>query len=99
MLYVNDMIGSDGAFYNEIEFKSIYGIKTNFIQYNGVIKSIKTFATKSTVNWNKRMLYPILPAHIKIYLKSEKGCKDFYNLLNMNREEPSSKVKWENEYL
>ena len=44
------------------------------------------------------MLYPIIQAHIKIYLKSEKGCKDFYNLLNMNRAEPSSKVKWEHEY-
>ena len=44
------------------------------------------------------MSYPVIPAHINIYLKSKKGCKDFYNLLNVNDAEPSSKIKWEHEY-
>ena len=42
-----------------MEFKNIYGIKTNFVQYNDIIKSIRTFATKSNVKCNKKMLYQI----------------------------------------
>ena len=59
VFYVNDMIRNDGTFYNEMELKNIYGIKTNFVQYNGIIKSIRTFATKSNVKCNKKMLYQI----------------------------------------
>ena len=44
------------------------------------------------------MPYPVLPAHINMYLKSKKGCKDFYNLLNLNEAYPSSKTKWEQKY-
>ena len=53
VIYINDIIRKDGTFYNENEFKNIYGIKkNNFIQYNGIIKSIKTFSIKSNVNCN-----------------------------------------------
>ena len=44
------------------------------------------------------MSYPVKPAHINIYLKSKKGCTDFYNLLNVTDAEPSSKIKLEHEY-
>ena len=36
--------------------------------------------------------------YLNIYLKSKKGCKDFYNLLNKNQEIPSAVLKWEQIY-
>ena len=92
------MLGNYGNFYSENEFQQLYNLKTNFLQYNGIIQAIKKYARNLKVKLNKKMSYPVIPAHINIYLKSKKGCKDFYNLLNVNDAEPSSKIKWEHEY-
>ena len=89
--FINDLISDKGEFYTETEFKKIYNVKTNFLQFNGIIQTTKTFAQKNNIIMNnKKMHNPILPNHISIYYKSIKGCKDFYNILNKNDESPTS---------
>ena len=97
--FINDLISEKGELYTETEFKKIYNVNTNFLQYNGITETIKQFAKNNDIVMNNLKLQnPILPNSISIYFKSIKGCKDFYNILNNNIEKPTSKAKWEQIY-
>ena len=39
--YINDIINNSGDFYSEQVLKTKYSIKTNFLQVNGIIRSVK----------------------------------------------------------
>ena len=41
---------------------------------------------------------PLLPANIHLLIKSKKGGKDFYTILNQNLNKPTSQHKWNNVY-
>ena len=41
--YVNDLVNENGDFYQQNEFTMKTGIQTNFLQYNGLIQSIKHY--------------------------------------------------------
>ena len=98
--YINDLLNENGMFYTEQEFNDCFKIKTNFIQYNGLILAIKNYAGQLNIlNISKQKeSYPIIPHYLLIYLKSRKGSKDFYHILNKNTEKPTSQIKWERLY-
>ena len=97
--FINDLISEKGELYTETEFKKIYNVNTNFLQYNGITETIKQFSKDNDIVMNNLKLQnPILPNSISIYFMSIKGCKDFYNILNKNIEKPTSKAKWEQIY-
>ena len=76
--FINDIVSNEGELLTETEFKNKYNIKTNFVEFNGIIKAIKSFAIKNKINiGNKKLQNPLLPTYIHIYLKAKKGCKDF----------------------
>ena len=41
--YINDLVNENGRLYEQVEFTQKTGIQTNFIQYNGLIQSIKQY--------------------------------------------------------
>ena len=41
---------------------------------------------------------PMLPTNISVFLRSAKGSKDLYNILNQNNYTPTSKEKWQEIY-
>ena len=41
---------------------------------------------------------PILPTNISVFLRSTKGSKDLYNILNQNNYSATSKEKWQETY-
>ena len=49
-IHVNDIINDSGEFYSEQELKTkyMYSIKTNFLQVNGIIRSVKDFLKLQT---------------------------------------------------
>ena len=97
--FINDIVSNEGELLTETQFKNKYNIKTNFVEFNGIIKAIKSFAIKNKINiGNKKLQNPLFPTYIHIYLKAKKGCKDFHNILNNNHEKPTAIVKWEQVY-
>ena len=97
--FINDIVKKNGELLTELELNNMYNINTNFIQLHGITRAIKQYA-KSTkiILGSTKLQKPLLPIYLKIYLKSKKGCKDFYNMLNNNQEKPSAVVKWEQIY-
>ena len=43
MVYVNDFYNDNGSLFSMQELQDIYGIKTNFLTYNGIIAAINSF--------------------------------------------------------
>ena len=76
-----------------------YNIKTNFLQFNGLKAAIKVFAKKLKLDTMRNKLSnPMLPTNISVFLRSTKGSKDLYNILNQNNYTPTSKKKWQEIY-
>ena len=97
--YINDLKSENGQLVSQEEFESMYDIKTNFIQFQGIMPAIKDFTRKhSVMNFTKKLKMQFIPTNISLLIKSKKGGKDFYDALNRNDDKPSSQHKWENTY-
>ena len=71
----------------------------NFLQYIGLTKSLNSYkltVLKST--GIKKITYPVRPTVISLFFKNNKGCSDFYNILNKNNDVPTSKSKLDSTY-
>ena len=89
----------NGQFLSQSEFENRYKTKTNFIQFQGITHAIKEYARKhGIINFTKNLKMPFISINIFLLIKSKKGGKDFYNILNNNIDKPTSQSKWENTY-
>ena len=94
--YINDMFKENEEFYTELEFVHKYNIKTNFLQFNGLKAAIKVFAKQlKLATIRNKLSNPMIPTNISVFLRSAKGSKDLYNILNQNNYTPTSKEKWQ----
>ena len=62
--YINDLIDENGKFYQLNEFKMKTGIQTNFLEYNGLIKSIRHYLQSIHIKITHRESTPFIPANI-----------------------------------
>ena len=87
-------------FHSQTEFeKKIWG-KNKLYSVSWHKTSNQGFFRKFNVeNMDKKLQYPLLPATVIPFLCSNKGCKDFYELLNRNNEKKNtSQNTWINIY-
>lgn len=96
--YINDLVNENGIFYEQAEFTEKTGIQTNFIQYNGLIQSIKQYFKQLKIEISHREPSPFIPSHIYPILKHSKGSKDMYYLLNKKHETPTGQNTWNKLY-
>ena len=81
---VNDLVKDHNTllFYTFQEFTELLSVNTNFLQYQGLISSVKVYLQKSNIEFDKQLVvYPLIPNNIAIFLNRGRGCKDFYNLM------------------
>ena len=94
IMYVNDLINEKGDFYTETEFSYKTGIRTNFLQYNGLIKTIKNYLKYMHLEITHKEQCPFIPSHISTLLKQNKGSKAMYNTLNKSLDKPTGQGTW-----
>ena len=56
--------------------------------------AIREWQNKLKLTNIKILLVPVIPQYLQIYLKSRKGTKDMYNILNQSSEEATGKKTW-----
>ena len=66
--YINDLINENGKFYTETEFSSKTGIKTNFLQYSGLIKAVKIYLKDMNIEITHKEHFPFISSHISTLL-------------------------------
>ena len=99
VIYINDLVRENGDLCSQDEFERMYNAKTNFIQFQGITNAIKDYARKHNIlHFTKKLKMPFIPLNIFFLIKSKKGGKDFYIILNRNNDKPTSQLKWENIY-
>ena len=52
---INDIIGNEGKFLNYNELLQVYNCKTNFLEYMGIVNSIKSYWEKSNIEINGKL--------------------------------------------
>ena len=85
------MINENGEFYSQEEFERIFNLKTNFLQFQGIKQAIKAYIKSFNITrFTKKLHYPIIPSNLVPFMKSRKGGKEFYMILNKNEDKPTS---------
>ena len=100
IIYINDIIKDDGNMFSYEELKRAYNVNINFLQYNGLVRSILDWKKKLNIeNIKKKVENPMnIPFGFKIYIKSKKGSQDMYKLLNESKETPTGMIAWNKKY-
>ena len=80
VILIADMIFENRKYISLNALKTVYHIRTNFLEYHRVINCVKTYVNKEN-NARKEHEKPTIPNQIKIISKSKKGSKDFYKIL------------------
>ena len=93
--FVNDFVNDDGSFLTLDQFSNKFGFCVNFLQYNGVISSLRQmlklypYGDKSS-----NLQTPFVPSSLQNIFRSSKGSKDMYTILNKNSSVPTAQRKW-----
>ena len=94
---VNDLLDERGNFLSLAGFKNKYGIRTNFLEYGGVISSIKKSFPNTFNNPGDTLVYPTIPFNLNVLFKDKKGSRRIYAILVSKKEVNKNYVhKWEN---
>ena len=75
------------------DFQQTYNLRPIFLQCYGITHLAKKWLHSTGVNIHEKNPRPF---NIVIFLKSRKGSKDMYNVLNRNTVQISAEQKWEN---
>ena len=97
IIYINDLIDGDGNFFSYIAFRALFDLQTNFLDYQGIINSIKN-KWRETINTVVKEPY-ISNTNIDLIKQNIKPSKAFYQSLSKRfcNEPLLIKNKWQNE--
>ena len=87
VLFINDIIDTDGEFMSYDRLKAKYNVKTHFLEYAGLLSATKNYCKSFNFsNENIKIQTPIHPYLIKILNENKQGCKHIYNRLMVNND-------------
>ena len=96
--YVKDIINKN-TFYTFEEITSVYNLQTNFLEYYGLINTIRRCIQSTNLQLENLFFYNCyIPFSLKIILKTSKGSKAMYSILNNKSVYSKSKEKWEQSF-
>ena len=98
ILFIGDLLNSDGEFYSYRELTRCFNVRTNFLEFNGIIRAIKQFLNNEGFNHGLfKSVNPLIPITLLMIKKDQKGCRNVYKLLRKPDELPKSHPKWIND--
>ena len=84
ILYINDLTKDDGTLLTYEEFIIKYQLNTHFIEFEGLLQSVKLLFRKYDLVCTKKLHDPWIPYTISDILKDKRGSKRMYNILRSN---------------
>ena len=78
------------------DFQQTYNLRPMFLQFYGITLTVTKWLYYTGVNVHEKNPQPLMPFNIGLFLKSRKGSKDMYNVLNRKTVQISAERKWEN---
>ena len=97
--FVKDLIDENGNFLTYNEFVRSYNVRSNFLEYYGVINSIKSYInTLEVVDDEVPIKSVLIPMNLQPLLINKKGCRAIYSILIQCDIVPKSQSKWNDIY-
>ena len=88
-----------GIFYNYEDLKQTYNLNINILDFYSLREAVNKFLQKYDCEQFQDVIYPVISDSCKLLIRSNKGSKDFYNLMiKKHQVEPISHRKWESIY-
>ena len=98
ILFLNDLFDTDGNFFSLEKFQDTYSLQTNFLQYQGVINSVRNYLADLRFQlYPNKITLPVRSLYLCNILKDKKGCRTIYNSFVTNTHIPKSIKKWQKE--
>ena len=94
-IYFIKDLNEDGTMMSLNQFSNRYNLQIDFMQYFSVRTAVLNYIRKKEINIGPVSLANNnIPFNVKTLLKSNKGCRDMYKILNENEIIPKSQIKW-----
>lgn len=98
IFFINDLLDRNGSFLSFQIFLRDFDVRTNFLEFEGLIASIRNFIQSCTLqHLPKRNECPLFPISAMYILKGKKGCRNIYDKFIDKDIKPTSLRKWQNE--
>jgi len=99
ILFVNDFINDLGMFFTFAEFQRIFNVNTNFLQFEGILRSIKKiFSQPGLTNKDYKIQNPLMQISLNILTKDRKGSRSIYDVMVITQLQPKPQLKWQNNF-
>jgi hypothetical protein len=100
IVFINDLMDRNGRFLTFEDFKNKYSVQTNFLQFNNIIHSLRSFLDSlNIVHKAVKLTEPIQPFLAKFLNKTKKGCRIIYDSMLLHSiSVPVSQRKWSLEF-
>lgn len=93
--FIKDILNDEGNLMDFNQFRDKYDLQINYMQYYGVRSAVELYIRKIGIAMNIDSLTNcFIPFNIKLLLKSRRGCRDMYQVLNKKEIIPNSQIKW-----
>jgi len=79
--FVNDLLDNNGNFLTLEAFRNKFNVRTNFLEYGGLVRAIKRSFSDIMDNPGANLLRPYRPFHYRMLLKDLKGSRRIYDIL------------------
>lgn len=94
---ISHFLNENGNFLEFQAFKNKYGIQTNFITYNGIVKAIKKYIRILGVKVEGEHLCDYNTSKVlRLIFSVNKGARPFYDILVCDESQPNCCRNWEN---
>ena len=77
---MGDLTTEEGTAMTLESMKSTFNVNVNILHYFRIRKLIKSFTSDFKNENLPKLQHPNCPFHLKILLKQNRGCREFYNI-------------------
>ena len=96
MSLLGDILNEKGKIESFETLQKRYNIKCNILDYYRIKLSVQNFVKKFSFEESFNYSRPSCPFHLRIFFKSSKGVKDFYQIFLSNLGcRPVAQIKWQ----
>ena len=98
IVFIGDLINHTGELLSYREFNATFNINTNFLEFNGLIRSIKTFLQNKNVDYLPNRNFDVIcPINMHVINADLRGCRTIYQHLLKREEFPKTLQKWKSQ--
>ncbi|MCG7879937.1 MAG: reverse transcriptase family protein [Candidatus Thiodiazotropha endolucinida] len=95
--FINDILDQNCQPLAFETFCRKFSLQTNFLQYEGFIRSVRTFISNNATEIESLINGPIRSIYCSLIVIDKKGCRRMYNACVANNAKPSCLSKWQKE--